>query len=68
MEKITFPVRGMTCEGCQVAVEKAIDGLKGVQSIQVNLQEGLATVDFDEAVVGVQQMKNAVEEAGFEVE
>jgi copper ion binding protein len=68
MEKVTFPVRGMTCEGCQAAVEKAIGGLVGVDSTIVNLQEGSATVDFDQSVIGVQQMKNAVEEAGFDVD
>ena len=67
MENVTILVKGMSCEGCQAAVEKAIGNLEGVVSAQVDLQGGSATVDFDEAVVGVGQFKKAVEEAGFDV-
>ncbi len=67
MENVTIQVKGMSCEGCQAAVEKAIGNLEGVASAQVDLQGGSATVDFDEAVVGVGQFKKAVEEAGFNV-
>ena len=67
MGNVTILVKGMSCEGCQAAVEKAIGNLEGVVSAQVDLQGGSATVDFDEAVVGVGQFKKAVEEAGFDV-
>ena len=67
MGNVTSLVKGMSCEGCQAAVEKAIGNLEGVVSAQVDLQGGSATVDFDEAVVGVGQFKKAVEEAGFDV-
>ena len=67
MGNVTILVKGMSCEGCQAAVEKAIGNLEGVVSAQVDLQGGSATVDFDEAVVGVGQFKKAVEEAGFDM-
>ncbi len=67
MGNVTILVKGMSCEGCQAAVEKAIGNLEGVVSAQVDLQGGSAMVDFDEAVVGVGQFKKAVEEAGFDV-
>ncbi len=67
MENVTFEVKGMSCEGCQSAVQKAIGSLEGVVSAQVDLQGASATVDFDEAVTGVGNFKKAVEEAGFDV-
>ncbi len=68
METVTIQVKGMSCEGCQAAVQKAIGSLEGVISAQVELQGGSAEVDFDETVVGVGHFKKAVEEAGFDVE
>lgn len=67
MENVTFQVKGMSCEGCQSAVQKAIGGLEGVASAKVDLQGGSATVEFDEAVASVGNFKKAVEEAGFDV-
>ncbi|MEE9239760.1 MAG: heavy-metal-associated domain-containing protein [bacterium] len=67
MGNVTILVKGMSCEGCQAAVEKAIGNLEGVVSAQVDLQGGSAMVDFDVAVVGVGQFKKAVEEAGFDM-
>lgn len=67
METVTIQVKGMSCEGCQAAVQKAIGSLEGVVSAQVDLQGGSAAVDFDETVVGVGQFRKAVEEAGFDV-
>ncbi len=48
METVTIQVKGMSCEGCQAAVQKAIGSLEGVVSAQVDLQGGSAAVDFDD--------------------
>ena len=66
MKNITVKVEGMTCGGCQAAVEKAIASLAGVASAKVSLEAGAAEVDFDEAALGLNEIEKAVEEAGFE--
>ncbi len=67
MKNITVKVDGMTCGGCQAAVEKAIASLAGVASAKVSLEAGAAEVDFDETALGPEEIGKAVEEAGFTV-
>ena len=67
MKNITVKVDGMTCGGCQAAVEKAIASLGGVASAKVSLEAGAAEVNFDETTLGAEEIEKAVEEAGFEV-
>lgn len=48
--KTSFNVSGMTCTGCQAAVEFALDKLPEVDDIKVDLDEGIATVTSDQIV------------------
>lgn len=60
-------IAGMSCSHCQKAVTDALQGLEGVQSVRVDLQEGTATVTYDPAVASEEAMREAVEEAGYQV-
>lgn len=61
-----FDVTGMGCSACVAAVEKAVKGLSGVQSVSVSLLENAMTVDFDEKTVSSEDIINAVVNAGYE--
>ncbi len=61
----TFPVQGMTCAHCQVAVTKALKGVPGVASVEVDLQGRQAKVGYDADKVTVEQLAKAVEDAGY---
>lgn len=37
-------IEGMTCIGCKDKVEQALRGLAGVEGVEVDLDQGLATV------------------------
>jgi len=67
IRKITLPVAGMTCASCVAHVEKALRGLDGVVSVNVNLATEKATVEYDPDRVGVADFKRVVEEAGYGV-
>lgn len=60
-------VKGMTCGGCQAAVQRALGGVAGVAKAQVDLAGGVATVEYDEAKAGLPELRKAVERAGFQV-
>lgn len=66
MATITLNVKGMTCNHCVRAVEGALTELTGVERALVDLQAGTVTVDY-QASVTLDQMKEAIEEAGYEV-
>ena len=42
----TFPVAGMSCASCAVRVDKALNGLPGVESAHVNYASATARVDY----------------------
>jgi Cu+-exporting ATPase len=58
-------VYGMTCEHCVKTVTKAISSLKGVNSVNVSLNDKSADVTYDENITGAKDIKKAIEEAGY---
>ncbi len=67
MKSITLDVTGMTCGHCEKAVNGALTELDGVQKVDVNLETGKVNVDYDEGKVTLEQMKEAVEDQGYDV-
>ena len=66
-QKTTFKVTGMTCASCVSQVEKALRGLSGVVSVNVNLASEKATVEYDAGKVGMEDFRKVVEGAGYGV-
>lgn len=64
MKTTTFAVSGMKCAHCKANVENALGALTGVKMASVDLEKGEATVEYDEAAVSSQQMKEAVAQSG----
>ncbi len=64
---ITLPVEGMTCASCVSRVEKALNKVAGVTEAQVNLATEKAHVVFDPAATSVDQLRAAIEKAGYRV-
>ena len=64
--KQEFEVRGMHCGGCVKSVTRAVTQVPGVQTVDVSLEKGAATVQYDGAVVAPAAIVAAIEAAGFE--
>jgi copper chaperone len=58
-------VSGMTCNGCVNTVRKALEGVPGVQSADVDLAAGKAQVTYDPARTSTEAMVTAVGAAGY---
>ncbi len=65
MREAAFRIEGMSCQHCVMAVKKAVEGLKGVQSAHVEL--GKATVKYEEGKVVPEEIERAITEAGYKV-
>ncbi|MFD8594638.1 heavy-metal-associated domain-containing protein [Kitasatospora sp. NPDC059646] len=61
-----FAVSGMTCGHCEQSVGKALGALDGVQTVQVDLKNGLVTV-ASAAELDDETVRTAVDEAGYEL-
>ncbi|WP_174733011.1 copper chaperone CopZ [Mesobacillus harenae] len=67
MEKTILNVSGMTCGHCEKAVKNALMGVDGVASVTVNLKDGKTEVEYDAEKANVSQLKEAVEDQGYDV-
>src|SRR3954470_9883964 len=61
----TLDIGGMTCASCVGRVEKALNRVDGVTGAEVNLAPEVATVRFDPAQVGLEELAAAVTRAGY---
>ncbi|WP_408010584.1 copper chaperone CopZ [Pseudalkalibacillus sp. A8] len=66
MEK-TLDIKGMTCNHCKQAITTALQDLNGVNYVVVDLKQGKAHVNYEEGKVTEAQMKEAVEDQGYDV-
>jgi len=65
-EKVTLSVGGMTCAACVRRVEKALEQVSGVLEASVNLATGRATVRHSRPWGGMEPLKQAVIDSGYE--
>jgi copper ion binding protein len=66
MSTVTVTVTGMTCGHCASSVREEVGSIPGVTAVDVDLASGKVTVD-SERQVEAQVIKNAVEEAGYQL-
>jgi len=63
----TFKVPDMSCAHCKAAVEGELSRLPGVERSYADVEQGTVEVSYDESKVGTEQLKGAIEEAGYTV-
>lgn len=59
----TIKINGMKCQHCVSSTRKALEGLDGVDNVNVDLAKGEATFDGD---VALDEIKKAIAGIGFE--
>ena len=64
MSTETYTVTGMTCSHCVASVTEEVGELPGVSDVSVDLDSGRLTVTAEPSV-GTDQVRAAVEEAGY---
>ena len=67
MANKSLKIKGMTCAACANALERAIGKLPGVKKANVNLATEKLNIEFDEEVLSVAEIEEAVEYAGYQV-
>ncbi len=56
-------IEGMNCSHCAMAVKKELSKVPGLRVKDVRI--GSASLEYDEAVVAAERIREAVEEAGY---
>jgi len=60
-----FAIEGMTCASCAMRIEKGLKKVAGVKDAHVNLATEQATITYDPAQTGYEQMIQKVEAVGY---
>jgi copper chaperone CopZ len=68
MEKtVTIGIEGMSCEHCVRAVKNALEAQKGVKAAEVSLEGKSAQVIYEDSLLGLDDLKAAILEEGYEI-
>jgi copper chaperone CopZ len=67
MGAISFDVEGMTCTGCEAAVERSVKSLEGIIEVKASHETGKTTVRYDTSRIGEGELKAGIESAGYGV-
>jgi copper chaperone CopZ len=67
MQTELLKVTGMSCDGCASKITHALETITGVSDAKVSLSAGEVTVQYNERLTSPDQLKSAVEGAGYGV-
>ncbi|MDT9027373.1 MULTISPECIES: copper chaperone CopZ [Rossellomorea] len=67
MQKESLTVEGMSCGHCVKAIEGSVAKLDGVKSVQVSLEEKKVEVEFDDSQVKLDDIKETIDDQGYDV-
>ena len=65
MADTSIKVEGMSCQHCVMRVTKALQGLSGIQDLDVQI--GTVKLRFDEHLLKKEDIEKAIENAGYRV-
>jgi copper chaperone len=67
MAQATLNVPDISCEHCQRTITNALTPVEGVRSVTVDIPSKQVEVDYDEATLDVERMKEILEEEDYPV-
>ncbi len=65
--KVTLKIAGMECPNCSMNLERIEDKLKGVIFAEASYRKEQMVLEYDEAVLTLEQIKAEVKRLGYEV-
>lgn len=68
MKEIKLKIEGMHCTGCSGRLEKVLNNTDGIEEAKVSFENKVAEIKFDENTTSEEEIKEAIEDAGFKGE
>jgi len=65
MQTKDFTVPNISCGHCTMRIEKTLNALEGVTSVKAEIPTKAVTVEWDESKTGWDNIKAALEKAGY---
>ena len=67
MTEAKYTVPDMSCAHCKSAIEDSLNGLSGVERAMADPDSKIVEVAYSEDRVGEEEIKGAIEDAGYTV-
>lgn len=67
MTKEKYHVNGMSCASCAKSIESYLSTTEGVQSAVVNIADESLNIEYEDAIITIQEVKKMVDELGYEL-
>lgn len=62
---IALSIPGMNCPVCPITVRKSLDKLEGIEEVNVEYKNRIATVTFDDTKVDLASITQATRDVGY---
>jgi copper chaperone CopZ len=67
MKKEANLVEGMTCSGCERAIQKAVSRIRGVATAKADLSTSTIYVEYDPAETSIGVIKDIINNLGYKL-
>ena len=67
MAQVILNVPDISCEHCERTITTALTPVEGVSEVAVNIPARQVEVVYDESIVGIERMKEVLEEEDYPV-
>ncbi len=67
VQTATFQVEGMTCEGCENAIQKAVQKLPGVKTVKASHVQQNTVVEFNANETSEMALTEVIKNTGYKV-
>lgn len=67
LSKIVLNVEGMTCEGCESAIQTNLSKLDGVTSVKASHVAKTTEIEFDTTKIDTAKLETAIVETGYKI-
>lgn len=65
--ELTMKVEGMTCDHCEMSIQKGVSELPGIESVVANFEDSTTMVRFNPSLTSEDKIKEAIEKRGYQV-
>lgn len=65
--EVSLKVEGMTCDHCEMSIQKGVAELPGIESVLANHEDSTTVVKFDQLKTSEDDIKKAIEKRGYHV-
>ncbi|HHW05239.1 MAG TPA: copper-translocating P-type ATPase [Methanothermobacter sp.] len=65
--KTNIRIGGMSCAGCALRIEDALNQLDGVKDASVNFATAKASIEYDPKKIGIKDIEKVIVETGYQV-